>query len=121
MTKRDKSIWSNDNKIEVPSQLHDEDTSPVVESELMGTPYGKTKSMKGNKLVFSSLVAIEVVNPRRPVTRSTTKQHASVEEGTSRASSYPTDKTKPLKNKIGIIQIKSPYDERDPTFKSIRK
>jgi hypothetical protein len=121
MTKRDKSIQSTDKIVEGPSQPPDEDTSPVAEPAPMGTSSSKARSLKGKKLVFSSPVVVEVVKPRRPFTRSTTKKHVSVEEGTSRASTQPTDKTKPLKKKIEIIEIKSPSDERDPTFKRLRK
>jgi hypothetical protein len=121
MTKRDKYIQSTDKSIEGPSQPPDEDTSHVAELAPMGTPSGKTKSLKGKKLMFSSPVSIEAIKPRRLVTRSTTKKHASVEEGTSMASAQPTDKTKPLKKQIGIIEIKSPTDEKDPTFKRLRK
>jgi hypothetical protein len=63
----------------------------------MGTPSGKTKSLKGKKLVFSSPIVVEDFKPRRLVTILATKKHASVEEGTSRTSSHPTNKTKPLK------------------------
>jgi hypothetical protein len=87
----------------------------------METSSSKARSLKGNKLVFSPPVVAEVVKPRRPFTRSTTKKHVSMEEGASRAPTQQIIKTHPLKQPIEIIEIKSPSDERDPTFKSLRR
>jgi hypothetical protein len=75
MTKRDKSIQSTDKIVEGPSQPPDKEASPVAEPAPMETSSSKVRSLKGKKLVFSSPVVVEVVKPRRPFTRSTTKQH----------------------------------------------
>jgi hypothetical protein len=98
MAKKDKSSQSTDKISEGPSQPLDEETSHVAEPSPMETSSSKARSLKGKKLVFSPPVVAEVVKPRRPFTRSTTKQHVSVEEGASRAPSQQTVKTKPLKN-----------------------
>ena len=58
MTKRDKSILYTNKSIEFSSQLLDEDTSPMSYPTPMGTPLGKTKSLKGKQLVFSSPVVL---------------------------------------------------------------
>jgi hypothetical protein len=73
MAKRHKSIQSTNKTPGRPSQLPDEETSNVAKSAPMGTPSDKTKSLKGKKLVFYSPVFVEVVKPRRPVTRLVTK------------------------------------------------
>jgi cell division protein FtsB len=87
----------------------------------METSSNKERNMTGNKLVFSPPVAAEYVMPKRPFTRSTTKKHVSMEEGASRAPSQQTIKTKPLKEPTEIIETKCPSDERDPTFKRLRR
>jgi hypothetical protein len=69
MTKRDNSIHSTDKIVEGPSQPSGEETSPVAEPGPMGTSSSKERSLKGKKLVFSSLFAIEFVKPRRIFTR----------------------------------------------------
>jgi hypothetical protein len=121
MVKKDKSSQSTDKIGEGPSQPLDEETSPMAECSPMETSSSKERNLKGKKLVFSPPVAAESVMPKRPFTRSTTRQHVSVEEGASRAPSQQTVKTKPLKEPIEIIEIKSPSDESDPTFKRLRR
>ena len=121
MDQKGKSSQYTDEISEGPSQPLDEETSLVAKSSPMETSSSKERSLKGKKLVFSPPVAAEVVKPRRPLTISTTKKHVSVEQGSSRAPTKKTIKTKPLKNPIEIIEIKSPSNERDPTFKMLRK
>jgi hypothetical protein len=121
MAKKDNSSQSTDKVSEGPSQPSDEETSHVVEPSPMETSSSKARSLKGKKLVFSPPVAAKVLKPRRSFTRSRTKQHVSMEEGSSRAPTQQTVKTQPLKQPIEIIEIKSPSNERDPTFKMLRK
>jgi len=121
IAKKDNISQSTDKISEGPSQSHDGETSLLAEPSPMETSSSKSRSLKGKKLVFSPHVVAEVVKPRRPLTISTTKKHVSVEEGTSRASAQKTVKTQPLKQPIEIIEIKSPSDEKDPTFKRLRK
>jgi hypothetical protein len=60
-----------------------------------------------------------MVNPRIPFTRLATKNHISMEEGISKASSQQKDKTQPSKKPIEIIEINSPSHESNPTFKRL--
>jgi hypothetical protein len=64
----------------------------MVEPIPMEISPNKVRSLKGKKLIFSPLVAAETVKPRRPFTRSTTKQHVHEEEGTTEASTQQKDK-----------------------------
>jgi hypothetical protein len=57
--------------------------------------------------------------PRIPFTISSLRKHVSVEEGASIASSQQILKTKPPKEAIKNIEVKSPSDKSDPTFKRI--
>jgi hypothetical protein len=87
MIRSDKSIQITDKIIEgIPSQPPAREVSLVVETTPMEISSSKIRSMKGKKLFFSPHVVVETVNPRRPFTRSTTKQHIPVEEGTTKAS-----------------------------------
>jgi hypothetical protein len=79
MDKNDNSSQSTDKISEGHSQPLNEETSPMVECSPMETSSSKARSLKGKKLVFSPHVVVEVVKPRRPFTRSTTKQHVFVE------------------------------------------
>jgi hypothetical protein len=122
MTRSDKSIQFTDKTVEGgPSQPPDREVSPVAEPTPMEISSSKIRSLKGKKLVFSPPVVAETIKPRRPFTRSTTKQHIPVEEGTSKASAQQKDKTQPSKKPIEIIDINSPSHESNPTFKRLRR
>jgi hypothetical protein len=87
----------------------------------METSSSKARNMKGKKLVFSPPIVAESIMPRIPFTISTVRKHVSMEEGASKAPNQQIVKTKPLKEPIEIIEIKSPSDESDPTFKRLRR
>jgi len=121
MTRRDKSFQSTDKIVECPSQPLDREVSPVAEPTPMETSSSKVRSLKGKKLVFSPPVVVEAIKPRRPFTRSATKQLIPMEEDTSKASAQQKDKTQPSKQPIEIIEINSPSHESNPTFKRPRR
>jgi len=97
MVKNDNSSQSTDKIGEGPSQPLHEETSPMEKCSPMETSSSKERNLKGNKYFFSPLVAAESVMPKIPFTRSTTRQHISVEEGASKAPTQKIVKTKPLK------------------------
>jgi hypothetical protein len=53
----------------------------------MEVPSRKPTCLRGRKLVFSSPIAADKVNPRRPFTRETTKKHVLVKDDTTKTSS----------------------------------
>jgi hypothetical protein len=95
----------------------------LIEKFLLWTPTkissSEIRSLKGKRLVFSPPIFVEMIKPRIPFTRSSTKKHILVEEGTSKASSQQKDKTHPLNQPIEIIEIISPSHESNPTFKRL--
>jgi hypothetical protein len=105
---------------EGPTQPVAEEISPISEPSPVEPSSSKARKLKGNKLVFIPPV-VEPAKPRRPFTRETTRQHAPVEEGASKAPVQQTTKSKSHKDPIEIIEIKSPSEESNPTFKRLRK
>ena len=66
-----------------PSQPLNKEVSTVVEPTPMEIPSSKTRKLKGKKLVFSPPVDAATIKYRIPFTRSTTKQHVPMEDGTT--------------------------------------
>jgi hypothetical protein len=93
----------------------------VEETTPMEISSSKARSLKGKKLIFSPHVSVETVKPRIPFTRSTTKHHIPMEEAIEEASTQQKDKAQPSKNPIEIIDIKTPPNESNPTFKRPRR
>jgi hypothetical protein len=122
MTRSDKYFQATDKAEEGgPSQPPDREVSPVEEPTPMEIPSSKARSLKGKKLVFSPSVAAETVKSRRPFTRSTTKQHVPMEDGTTETSAQQKDKVQFSKKPMEVIDINTPPHESNPTFKRLRR
>jgi hypothetical protein len=70
-----------------PSQLSQKESSPMADPTPMEVPSSKPTGLRGRKLVFSSPIAIDKVNPERLFTRATTKQNVPVKDDAAKTSS----------------------------------
>jgi hypothetical protein len=87
MIRSDKYFQFNDKEEEGGLlQPHDRQISLVVEPMHVEIPSSKTGKLKGKKIVFNPLVAVEKVKERIPFTRSKTQQHAPIKDGTTETS-----------------------------------
>jgi chromosome segregation ATPase len=87
----------------------------------MEIPSSKTRKVERKKTCFSPPVVAEKVKSRRPFTRSTTKQHVPIKDGTTETSSQQKDKFHISKNPMEVIDINTPPHESNPTFKRLRR
>ena len=91
----------------------------MVEPTPMEIPSIKARKLKGKKLVFSPLVVAETVKFRRHFTRSRTKQHVPIKDGTTETSSQQKDKVQFSKQPMEVIYINTHPHEINPTFKRL--
>jgi hypothetical protein len=105
---------------EGPTHPVAEEISPTPEPSPMEPYSSKVRKLKGKKLVFNPPI-VEPSKPRKAFTRELERQHAPMEEYTSEAPFYKTTKSKSHKEPIGIIKIKSPSEESNSIFKTLKK
>ena len=93
----------------------------MVEPTPMEIPSSKLKSLKGKNISFSPPVVVEKVKPRRPFTRSASKQHVPMKDGTTETSSHQKEKSRSSRKPIEVIDIITPRHESNPTFKRLMR
>jgi hypothetical protein len=87
----------------------------------MEVPSSKSTGLRGRKLVFPSPIAADKVKPRRPFTRATTKKNVPVKDDAAETSAQRKGKSKALEKPIEIIDVTTPQEESNPTFKRLKR
>ena len=71
--------------------------------------------------MFPSPIVADKVKPRRHFTRATTKKNAHVNDNVAENSAQRKGKSKYFDKPIKIVDITTPQDESNPTFKSLKR
>jgi hypothetical protein len=112
---------TNETKERGPSQPSHREVSPMANPIPMEVPSRKSTGMRGRKLMFPSPIVEDKINPMRPFTRVATKQTVPVKSDVAETSSQRKGKYKGHEQPIEIIDITTPQEESNPTFKRLKR
>jgi hypothetical protein len=87
----------------------------------MEVPSRKSTGLRGRKLMFPSPIVADKIKPRRPFTRAATKQNVPVKSDVAEISAQRKGKSKLVEQPIEIVDITTPQEESNPTFKRLKR
>jgi hypothetical protein len=87
----------------------------------MKFPSSKTIGLRGIKLMFPSPSAADKVKARKPLTKAAAKQEIHVKDDTVGVSAQRKGKSIDVENPIEIIDITTPQEEINHTFKRLKR
>jgi hypothetical protein len=87
----------------------------------MEVPSRKSTDLRGRNILFPSSIATKKVKSKRPFNRSEAKKNFHEKHDVEKNSSQRKGKTKYFEHPIEIVDITTPQDERNPTFKRLRE
>jgi len=108
-------------KVGAPSQPSHRKTSPIIDPTPAKVPSRRSIVLRGRKLVFPSPIVADKVKSRRPLTRATTKKEIPVKDDAVGVSSQRKGKSIVVENPVEIIDITTPQEESNPTFKRLKR
>jgi hypothetical protein len=86
----------------------------------MEVPPRKSTGLRGRKLMFPSPIVADKIKPRRPFTRVASKKNVPVESDVAETSTQRKGKSKAPEQPIENIDITTPQEESNPTFKRLK-